>query len=139
MATPNVISDPQQVELLSLTDGLGAFRDVGMGNGEVKKTYVKGDRCVECLSKITRLLRREVRQNSGSYRGVDNNGLRPVFKLLCTWNILSTDLLPLLTTYRADPEIVLSTSKLLSFLLLSLSFFFSICIFVVFDESSKAL
>eukprot|EP00242_Pyramimonas_sp_CCMP2087_P012572 CAMPEP_0198222400 /NCGR_PEP_ID=MMETSP1445-20131203/87918_1 /TAXON_ID=36898 /ORGANISM="Pyramimonas sp., Strain CCMP2087" /LENGTH=442 /DNA_ID=CAMNT_0043900897 /DNA_START=179 /DNA_END=1504 /DNA_ORIENTATION=+ len=71
-----------------------------------RSVYVKHDQCSESLQDIMRFLRR------------DNPETRDVFMLLANWNLVKTDLLPIIRTYHDDSELVIAATKLVVFLTL---------------------
>ncbi|KAG1661086.1 hypothetical protein FOA52_012075, partial [Chlamydomonas sp. UWO 241] len=86
--------------LVSVCSDLGSVyvNDAG------EKRYRKSDDCLGCLKDLQRFLRN------------DDPDLRTVFFKLASFETPRTDLLPLLTTYPGDEEIVTAALKVLTFL-----------------------
>jgi hypothetical protein len=112
-----------QDEVLELVRGLGTWKDVGVGSGETRRTYIRGEVAEECLTTLRRLLQRERTTEA-----------RPIFRQLCEWNVLASDLLPLMMQYHQDSELVQLTREYSSF-----SFSFSSLSFVPFLLSDSFL
>ena len=89
--------------LISVSGGLGRF-------DEEKEVYRKDADCVECLKDLQRFLRR------------DDPYERQVFFRLGQWDLVSTDLVPLIVQYQEDGDVVYNALKVLTFLTMPLDF-----------------
>eukprot|EP00240_Pyramimonas_obovata_P016171 CAMPEP_0118947626 /NCGR_PEP_ID=MMETSP1169-20130426/46376_1 /TAXON_ID=36882 /ORGANISM="Pyramimonas obovata, Strain CCMP722" /LENGTH=272 /DNA_ID=CAMNT_0006893879 /DNA_START=107 /DNA_END=922 /DNA_ORIENTATION=+ len=89
--------------LMELCGSLGVFEEEDTTGRPV---YVKHEQCLESLQDIMRFLRR------------DNPETRDVFMLLANWNLVKTDLLPIIRTYHDDSDLVIAATKLVVFLTL---------------------
>lgn len=86
--------------LISVTTGLG--RHVPTPGGP--RVYAKDADCLNCLKDLTRFLRR------------DDPDTRDVFFELCKKQIPTAHLVPILTTYPDDTQLVFNALKVLTFL-----------------------
>eukprot|EP00854_Cymbomonas_tetramitiformis_P029077 gene29077-36151_t len=92
------------VHLSSICGSLGSFQEDEKGD----TVYVKDEECLEGLQDIMRYLRR------------DNPETREIFLQLGKWNLIKTDLLPIIRTYHGDFDLVMAATKLVVFLTLPL-------------------
>lgn len=83
--------------LISVAGGLGRF-------DEEANVYRKDSDCLECLKDLQRFLRR------------DDPFSRDVFHRLVQWDLVSTDIVPLIVQYQEDQDIVYNALKILTFL-----------------------
>ena len=83
--------------LISVSGGLGHM-------DEERNVYVKDQDCTECLKDLQRFLRR------------DDVFERPVFHRLGQWDLVSTDLVPLIVHHQDDADVVYNALKVLTFL-----------------------
>ena len=83
--------------LISVSGGLGRF-------DEDANVYRKDADCLECLKDLQRFLRR------------DDPYTRDVFHRLCQWDLVATDLVPLVVQYQDDSDVVYNALKVLTFL-----------------------
>ena len=97
VAVPSVRPIQDEDLLISVSGGLGRF-------DEEKNVYKKDADCLECLKDLQRFLRR------------DDTFDRQVFHRLGQWDLVSTDLVPLIVAYQEDQDIVYNALKILTFL-----------------------
>ncbi|XP_024642189.1 protein timeless homolog isoform X2 [Medicago truncatula] len=84
-----------------ICSGLGAIEEDDEGK---RIGYSKGEYCLDNLKDLLRFLRRDDPQS------------RDVFKLVCKWNIVSKDLVPIIEHYHQDRSMLLNAVKVLVFL-----------------------
>ena len=78
--------------LCSISSDLGSF-------DKESKSYRKSDDCIGCLKDIQRMLRH------------DESDTRPVFFKLASFGTARSDLVPLITAYPGDAEVVLNARE----------------------------
>ena len=83
--------------LISVSGGLGRY-------DEEANVYRKDADCLECLKDLQRFLRR------------DDQYHREVFHRLGQWDLVSTDIVPLIVHYQDDQDVVYNALKILTFL-----------------------
>eukprot|EP00833_Pecoramyces_ruminatium_P006014 jgi/Orpsp1_1/1180046/evm.model.c7180000071962.1 len=81
---------------------LGGFETVELGNGEVKKKYVIGDECYDCLKDLKKFLRQD-----------DSNVEKHVSRSLGSWMIVQKDLIPILIEYKDNDKISMGVVEVL--------------------------
>ena len=82
--------------LCSISSDLGAF-------DKDSKSYRKSDDCIGCLKDIQRMLRH------------DESDLRPVFFKLASFGTARQDLVPLITAYPGDADVVMNACESMHF------------------------
>ncbi|KAH7442845.1 hypothetical protein KP509_02G004400 [Ceratopteris richardii] len=86
-------------------EGLDAVcAGLGFPSQDPSSSYIKSEHCLENLKNLQRFLRR------------DHPTSRPVFKQLGKWNTVGRDLVPIISQYRDDPELIINAVKVVVFL-----------------------
>ena len=92
-------AEKHQSMLLALCTGLGATTFEEGSDGTRIRSIEMGEDCQACIADIQRYLRRD-------------DSMKSIFKLLSSWDLVQTRLLPLIYKYQNDKQLQFSATKL---------------------------
>ena len=92
-------AEKHQSMLLALCTGLGATTHEELQDGTRIRSIEMGEDCAACIADIQRYLRRD-------------DSMKSIFKLLSSWDIVQTRLLPLIYKYQEDKTLQFAATKL---------------------------
>ena len=92
-------AEKHQSMLLALCTGLGATTTEQRADGKMVRSIEAGDDCLMCIQDIQRYLRRD-------------DSMKSIFKLLASWDIVQTRLLPIIFKYQNKKQLQFAATKL---------------------------
>ena len=92
-------AEKHQSMLLALCTGLGATTWDTLQDGTRIRSIEMGEDCAACIADIQRYLRRD-------------DSMKSIFKLLSSWDIVQTRLLPLIYKYQENKKLQFAATKL---------------------------
>jgi hypothetical protein len=92
-------AEKNQSMLLALCTGLGATTYEDLKDGTRIRSIEMGEDCSACIADIQRYLRRD-------------DSMKSIFKLLSSWDIVQTRLLPLIYKYQDNKQLQFAATKL---------------------------